>query len=124
MKYRYSVQRDKIYQKLKESKKHLTAEQVHKLVKKSNPEIGLGTVYRNLGILADMGLVQKLTLTDKSLFEADERPHHHLICKKCGSIKNVYAPANFKCVQCLSFVRDFKVDHAFINAYGTCSKCE
>ena len=123
MKYRHSPQRDLIYKKLKESKKHLTAEEIHKLVKRADPQIGLGTVYRNLGILADQGMVQKLTLTDKALYEADDRPHHHLICKYCGSIKNVYAPANFKCVKCLEFVRDFTVDQAYINAYGRCSKC-
>lgn len=123
MKYRYSKQRDLIYKVLKESKKHLTAEELHKLVKKQDRNIGLGTVYRNLGILADQGMIQKLTLTDKALYEADDRPHHHLICKYCGSIKNVYSPANFKCVTCLSFVRDFTVDEAYINAYGRCSKC-
>jgi Fe2+ or Zn2+ uptake regulation protein len=123
MKYRYSKQRDLICQKLKESKKHLTAEEIHKLVKRKDPQIGLGTIYRNLGILADQGMVQKLTLTDKALYEADDRPHHHLICKHCGSIKNVYSPANLKCVKCLEFVRDFTVDQAYINAYGRCSKC-
>lgn len=123
MKYRYSKQRDLIYQELKESKKHLTAEEIHKLVKKKDKNIGLGTIYRNLGILADQGMIQKLTLADKALYEADDRPHHHLICKYCGSIKNVYSPASFKCVTCLSFVRDFKVDEAYINAYGRCSKC-
>jgi len=119
MKYKYSAQRDKIYKKLKASKKHLTAEEIHKLV----PEMGLGTVYRNLGILADMGKVMKLTFKDQSVFEVDEHEHHHLVCKGCGKITNVYQPANFKCVSCLSFVKSFKVDKAYINAFGYCSKC-
>lgn len=119
MKYRYSVQRDEIYQKLKASKKHLTAEQIHKLV----PGMGLGTVYRNLGILGDMGMVMKSTFGDKSVFEVNNKEHHHLICKKCGEITNIYKPAIFKCVNCLSFVKDFEVEQAYINAFGYCAKC-
>ncbi len=118
-KYRYSAQRDKIYKKLKASGKHLSAEQIHKLV----PEMGLGTVYRNLGILADMGKVMKFTFGDQSVFEVDDREHHHLICKNCGKITNVYKPATFKCVNCLSFVKNFQVDEAYINAFGYCAKC-
>ncbi|MFC1810859.1 transcriptional repressor [Patescibacteria group bacterium] len=123
MKYRYSFQRDLIYKALKASKKHLTAEEIYKIVKKKHPEIGLGTIYRNLGILADMHKVMKLSLTDQALYEVDENPHHHLICKKCGKITNVYKPAHLKCVKCLSFVEDFKVDEAYINAFGYCSNC-
>ena len=124
MKHRFSVQRDLIYKELKKQGGHLTADEIHKLVKKVRPSVSFGTVYRNLGILENQCEIKKLMVSsDKAVYEAEMQPHHHLICKKCGSIVNVYKPANLKCVKCLSFMKDFKIDDAYINAFGECDKC-
>ena len=125
MKYRYSHQRELIYNVLDKAKKHLSAEEIHEKVKKKNDKVSLGTVYRNLGILEAEGKVAKLNLSsEKAVYEADSKPHHHLICTNCGDIKDIHDPANLKCVACLSWVKDFNIEKAYINAFGLCGKCK
>ena len=51
------------------------------------PNISLGTVYRNLTLLADMGQIQRLRVGDGTdHFDADITPHYHFICSKCGAV--------------------------------------
>ena len=125
MKHRYSFQRDLIYKTLKRTKEHLTAEELYAKVKKSHPSISFGTVYRNLGVLESEGKVRKLNVSsERAVFETEEKPHHHLICEKCGDIQNVYEPANIQCVKCLSWVKNFEIRQAYMNAYGICDSCK
>ena len=123
MKHRFSHQREIVYKMLKENKGHLSAEEIHKLVLKEEPHMSLGTVYRNLSVLEEMGDIRKLMVDDKALYEGETDPHHHLICNKCGSVENVYKPAHLKCVSCLSWVKNFTVEEAYMNAHGVCEKC-
>ncbi len=73
---------------------HLTVEEIYQFVKESNPEIGLATVYRNIQLLNEMKIVEKLNLDDGftryELASEDEmHRHHHLICEKCGKVIEV-----------------------------------
>ena len=123
MKYRYSRQREVVYKFLKNNEGHYSAEEIHKTILKKEPHISVGTVYRNLSVLEETGKIRKLVVNEKALYEGETKPHHHLICKKCGSVQNVYKPAYLKCVRCLSLVKNFHVDEAYVTAYGLCNKC-
>ena len=51
------------------------------------PNISLGTVYRNLNLLVELGEVQKLTFGDgKDHFDADTSLHYHFVCRSCGAV--------------------------------------
>ena len=70
---------------------HLTAEEIYDLVKKDWPDIGLATVYRNIQLLSEMNLIDKLNLDDGYVrYEIGEpnqkshHHHHHMICVSCG----------------------------------------
>ena len=69
---------------------HLSADQVHAIVRQTNPEVGLATVYRTLDLLADLGILQKVNFGDgRSRYEFTEartHHHHHLICVQCGKV--------------------------------------
>ncbi|MFC1656144.1 Fur family transcriptional regulator [Patescibacteria group bacterium] len=124
MQQRYSHQRELIFEELKKADSHLTADEIYKIVKKKAPKISFGTVYRNLGVLEHSGKIRKVVISsERAVYEAEERPHHHLICSQCGDIQNVFKPASFKCVSCLSWVKDFNIEDAYINAFGKCGKC-
>ncbi len=82
-----SKQRDLIKSFLMERKDHPTADIIYMNVRQQNPNISLGTVYRNLTLLADIGEIQRLRLGDGvDHFDADTSPHYHFVCAACGSV--------------------------------------
>lgn len=87
MALKHSKQRDMIMNFLISRKDHPTADVVYMNVRKENPNISLGTVYRNLTLLSDMGEIQRLRVGDGvDHFDADTSPHYHFVCSECGSV--------------------------------------
>ena len=87
---KYSRQREAIKNFLMTRKDHPTAEMVYSNVQKIYPNISLGTVYRNLTLLSEMGEIQKLHLEDGiDHFDADTRPHNHFLCTECGTVLDI-----------------------------------
>lgn len=83
----YSRQREEIIHFLQSRKDHPTAETVYENVRKIYPKISLGTIYRNLTLLADNGVILRLRLSDGiDHFDADVSEHYHVICQNCGSV--------------------------------------
>lgn len=88
-----SKQRDAIIAFLQTRKDHPTADTVYQAIHDIIPNISLGTVYRNLSLLAERGKIQRLTCDGKAdRFDADTRPHYHVICRKCGCVKDMMIP--------------------------------
>ena len=84
---KHSKQREMIMEFLMTRKDHPTADTVYMNVRQQNPNISLGTVYRNLTLLADTGEILRLRVGDGvDHFDADTSPHYHFICSKCGSV--------------------------------------
>lgn len=87
---KYSRQREAIKNFLMTRKDHPTAETVYCNVREIYPNISLGTVYRNLTLLSDMGEIQKLHLEDGiDHFDADTHPHNHFLCTECGTVLDI-----------------------------------
>ena len=84
---KHSRQRDSILQFLMTRKDHPTADIIYMNVRQRNPSISLGTVYRNLTLLAENGEIKRLNMGDGvDHFDADTSPHYHLFCEKCGGV--------------------------------------
>lgn len=87
MALKHSKQRDMIKEFLMSRKDHPTADVVYMNVRQQYPNISLGTVYRNLTLLSDIGEIQRLRLGDGvDHFDADTSTHYHFICNDCGSV--------------------------------------
>ncbi|MGQ9805372.1 MAG: Fur family transcriptional regulator [Chlorobiales bacterium] len=87
---RYSRQREEVLRVVRETESHPTADWVYEQVRKVLPHISLGTVYRNLNLLADEGLIQRVILDDGIVrFDGNTNEHHHFICTKTGKIYDV-----------------------------------
>lgn len=87
---KYSRQREMIKEFLLARKDHPTADIVYMNVRRQNPNISLGTVYRNLTLLADIGEINRLRLGDGvDHFDADTSPHYHFLCTECGGISDL-----------------------------------
>ena len=90
MALKYSRQREMIKDFLMGRRDHPTADMVYSNVKRQNPNISLGTVYRNLTLLADMGEIRRLRLGDGTdHFDGDTSPHYHFICNTCGCVQDL-----------------------------------
>jgi Fur family transcriptional regulator, peroxide stress response regulator len=87
---RNTRQRDAILELLASTKTHPTAIWLYEHLKTDNPDISLGTVYRNLSLLASQGrilVIESKTGTDR--FDADTSEHYHVICERCGRVDDV-----------------------------------
>ena len=90
MAVKYSRQRQMIYNFLMTRKDHPTADVVYRNVREEFPNISLGTVYRNLTLLADMGEIQRLQVGDGvDHFDADTSKHCHFICSNCSAVTDM-----------------------------------
>lgn len=86
----YSKQREQILKCIEESHAHPTAEEIYESLKKDNPKLSLGTVYRNLELLYNNGLICKITSKfGADRYDAEKRSHYHAECIKCGEVDNI-----------------------------------
>lgn len=84
---KYSRQREAVLTYLRSTTSHPTAESVYFNIRKEFPKISLGTVYRNLNLLADNGEILRLRCGDGvEHFDATVEPHNHFICRNCGKV--------------------------------------
>ena len=82
---RYSRQRELIYNAVRGSKEHPTAEMVYQWLKPANPNLSLGTVYRNLNLLAEEGILIRMPFPVER-YDGDTHLHSHFRCKSCGRV--------------------------------------
>ena len=84
---KYSRQRESIKKFLMTRKDHPTADVVYENMKKIYPNISLGTVYRNLSLLSEIGEIQKLSnFGGADHFDGCVTPHCHFMCTCCGQV--------------------------------------
>ncbi len=83
-------QRLEILRYLDTHRTHPTAEGIYTDLKKQNPSLSKTTIYNNLQLLGERGLVHKLTISGSELrFDGDISPHHHFLCKVCGKVFDI-----------------------------------
>ena len=91
---KYSRQRESILNALNEKLDHPTAEMVYNCVKQEQPNISLGTVYRNLNQLVEQGTLRRIaTPVSGDRFDIRVDPHAHLLCTCCGRVLDLAAAA-------------------------------
>lgn len=121
---KYSRQRESIRAFVMNSKEHPTADTVYAGIKADFPNISLGTVYRNLSLLVDLGEIAKITTGDgPDRFDCNTKPHSHFICTQCHSITDIEAD-EFDCMKekvAESF--DGKITGHMTTFYGACKEC-
>ena len=87
---KYSRQRESIKEFLMTRTDHPTADTVYHQLRKIYPNISLGTIYRNLALLADIGEIQKICTGDGAdRFDGQIRPHYHVICTRCHQVMDL-----------------------------------
>ena len=124
-KFIMTSQRQVILEEVKKTCSHPTADEVYQLVRKRLARISLGTVYRNLEILADSGMIQKLEWAGtQKRYDGALEGHYHIRCLTCGRVEDI-------AMEPLSILDDVfgSIDHYEIMGYrleliGRCSRCK
>lgn len=116
-------QRLAILRYLEGNKEHPSAEQIYKSVQKQFPTMSFATVYNTLEALKNIGNVQELKIDpSKKRYDPDMSNHHHLICKKCKSILDIYKDFEISLPDDLSGGFDILGNN--IEFYGICGNCK
>ena len=122
-KYRLTKQRAAILRAL-DGSAHLSAETILERVREELPGVSLGTIYRTLDILRELGLVQVFSHAGSAArFEAVLEKHHHLLCSKCGQLYNVSAPGLADLAAAIGSARGYSDIDCALTITGLCMSC-
>jgi Fur family ferric uptake transcriptional regulator len=124
-KFMMTRQRRVILEELRKLESHPTADEVYELARRRMPRISLGTVYRNLEILSDCGMIQKLELggTQKR-FDANVRNHYHVRCMRCGCIEDIPMEPLTTVENDVRAVSDYEIIGSHLEFIGVCPQCK
>lgn len=121
---KYSRQREGILKNLQSRRDHPTADMVYESIRKDQPNISLGTVYRNLSFLADNGQILKIsTGIGPDHFDGFTEPHNHFICKYCGQVLDMDYVSEEDILNDASREFDGRIDGYHLQFFGKCAKC-
>ena len=123
-KMRNSATRNSIYQYLCGTKEHPSAEMIYNDLKGDLPNLSLGTVYRNLKQLEEIGRVIRVTTVDNhERYDANCEDHVHLVCDKCGRVIDIMDVDINAAKAACNVSGGAKVKHIQIVLNGTCASC-
>ena len=115
-------QRQCIFRVLDGNDVHPTAESVYAAAAAEMPTISLKTVYSTLNDLAAMGEILQLDLgTGSARFDPNTDGHHHLVCTRCGKVRDVYAAARVRVPH--DQLDGFTIDTTEVVLRGLCDPC-
>ncbi|MCE5336626.1 MAG: transcriptional repressor [Desulfobacteraceae bacterium] len=124
---RVTRQRRILLEQLKLSDAHPTASEIFDAVRKELPRISLATVYRNLELLAEKGLIQLVGTAEsrQKRFDWNPRPHCHAHCVRCGGVADIEPSPEINALLrgSVDSLRDFEVLAARIDFLGYCPQC-
>ncbi|MFO7728027.1 MAG: transcriptional repressor [Desulfonatronovibrio sp.] len=122
---RLTRQRKIILEKLRQTQSHPTAVEVYDEVRKCLPNISLGTVYRNLDVLSKTGTIRKIeTCGDQKRFDGTPEDHLHIICSRCGKVRDVLSDFKIDIERLADIDSDFTITGVRLEILGFCPECE
>ncbi|MBN2402441.1 MAG: transcriptional repressor [Spirochaetes bacterium] len=125
MKIRKSRQRERILELLRSTEIHPTAIWLYDRLKDEFFNCSLGTVYRNLNILLEQGLIKKIAFGSTfDRFEANITDHYHFICDKCNSIIDLNIPIDKELNKIITKKTNYNIKRHRVEFFGLCEKCK
>ncbi|MDD2956070.1 MAG: transcriptional repressor [Oscillospiraceae bacterium] len=122
---RYSKQREQVLQAVMEKcGQHPTADDIYTSLRQINPNISLGTVYRNLSQLAENGQILKIAVANSSdRFDGCTHEHYHMICDRCGGVFDIQSEYLLGLREHVMEQTGFRVANCQLILRGICQKC-
>ena len=104
---------------------HATPEEIATSVQRTASRVNISTVYRNLELLEELGLLQHTHLGHgaPTYSLAGDHEHVHLVCRDCGGIDEAPREVAAPIVEALAATRGFQVDVGHLAVFGRCGAC-
>ena len=123
MNYKRSKQRARMLELLGQTAIHPTADWLYQQLKEEFPSLRMGTVYRNLNILVEQKLIDKLPFgSTHDRYEGNKNPHYHLVCEVCGCVQDFDMPRYTEINEQAQKMSGFNISRHRIDFFGTCEK--
>ena len=119
-------QRRTVLKAFLECKNHISVEELYNTVLKTEPKIGLATVYRTLALLTKSGLALEMDFGDgQKRYESSYRTvhHDHMVCTECGKIIEFNHPLIEKYQEEIAKENSFKITSHKLDIFGYCLDC-
>ncbi|MBR2188683.1 MAG: transcriptional repressor [Eubacterium sp.] len=124
MALKYSRQRESIKANLMHRTDHPTADMVYADIRKVFPNISLGTVYRNLALLSDLGEIHKLAPQGGAeRYDGNTRAHNHFVCRACGCVQDMEGRESDLLTERANRQFSGRIDDCSVTFYGMCKEC-
>lgn len=121
---KYSKQREMILNFIKENPVHPTADTIYETLKKDNPNLSLGTVYRNLGQLVEHGLIQKVSMPGfPDRYDGTLDDHYHFLCIECGHVSDIFVESLGQINPMIERETGVKILNSEMSFKGICKDC-
>jgi Fe2+ or Zn2+ uptake regulation protein len=121
--YRLTKQRSAVLKAMGDGT-HLSAETILDRVRSQLPGVSLGTIYRTLDILRELGLVQVFSFAGQAArYEAALDKHHHLLCTQCNALINVQTPGLEEIARQVAEDTGYSDIEYSLTIIGRCMRC-
>jgi Fur family ferric uptake transcriptional regulator len=128
--FRLTPQREKIidiFYNLPEGE-HLSAEDLHLILRQDHADISLATSYRTLKLLASLGVLRELDFAEDhkhyELMRDPESPHHHIICAECGATEEFESPDAFNLSVAIAQQKNYQLLDIQLKLFVVCPSCQ
>ena len=120
---KHSKQREAILAELRSRKDHPTAEDLYFTLKAEMPNLSLGTVYRNLNMLASDGVILKISFEGADRYDGNKELHYHFRCFECGRVTDVDMPPINDINSTAQAYAKGRIDTHELIFSGVCNEC-
>lgn len=121
---RMTRQRQVILEELRKFMHHPSADEIYEMVRKQLPRISLGTVYRNLEVLSELGEIKKLEFGGTiKRFDGDPEDHYHIRCNLCDRVDNAPMPHLDDIEARINLETNYRIIGHRLEFFGLCPEC-
>jgi len=120
---RNTSQRSLMLEYLRQTKEHPTAIRLYEEMKEHLPNISAGTVYRNISLFKDLGLIRELNISGISRFDGNTDDHGHFLCKSCVKVHDIEDFDVSVLIDSMEQSNGLNIESANVNFVGTCKDC-
>jgi Fur family ferric uptake transcriptional regulator len=114
-----------ILEAVRRAETHVTPEQVYDRVHQRQPTISRATIYRTLDFLCEIRLIHAMYWGGQMYYEiVGDEPHHHLICRTCGGVKQIDHVLLDNLFQAIEQKHHFTIEMDHVALFGVCQSCQ
>ncbi|WP_062198647.1 Fur family transcriptional regulator [Massilibacterium senegalense] len=122
--YKQTDKREDILRLFRNDKRYISAKEVLNKLKEQYPGLSFDTIYRNLSLFAELGILEVTELEGEKKFRftcSVDHHHHHFICLTCGKTKQIdHCPMEIISDE----LDEFEIIGHKFEVYGTCKECK